>query len=286
MRKQKTLKELTIKDNFMFGAVMSDEENCRRFLEMVLGFKIARIEVSKEQTFTYHPQYKGIRLDVYAKDEHNTCYNVEMQSTYEVSLGKRARYYQSQMDMEALLKGRYYSELPNSYVIFICNFDPFQRGKYCYTFRSICMEAPNIDLEDGRKIIFLSTEGKNDDEISSSLMKFLQFVKADLYESMEDFGDEYVLHLQKYIQKVKSSREMEERYMILQEMLRAEHDEGKNEGKTEGKAEAVLELLSDLGEIPADIQKRIADETDLKVLGEWLKLAAKSDSVEEFAEKM
>ena len=28
-RKRKTLQELTIKDNFMFGAVMLEEENCR-----------------------------------------------------------------------------------------------------------------------------------------------------------------------------------------------------------------------------------------------------------------
>ena len=29
MAKQKTLQDLTIKDNFMFGAVMVDEEICR-----------------------------------------------------------------------------------------------------------------------------------------------------------------------------------------------------------------------------------------------------------------
>ena len=54
MRKKKRLQELTIKDNFMFGAVMTQEENARRFLEMVLGFPIARIEISKEKCFIYH----------------------------------------------------------------------------------------------------------------------------------------------------------------------------------------------------------------------------------------
>ena len=47
---KKTLQDLTIKDNFMFGAVMTDPENC-----------------------------KGVRLDVYAKDDTNTRYNIEMQ---------------------------------------------------------------------------------------------------------------------------------------------------------------------------------------------------------------
>ena len=45
MKKRKTLQDLTIKDNFMFGAVMSVEENCKGFLEMLLGFPIARVVV-------------------------------------------------------------------------------------------------------------------------------------------------------------------------------------------------------------------------------------------------
>ena len=49
MTRRKTLKELTIKDNFMFGAVMCDENNCRRLLELVLGFPIERVEVSKAE---------------------------------------------------------------------------------------------------------------------------------------------------------------------------------------------------------------------------------------------
>lgn len=58
MRQKKCLKELTIKDNFMFGAVMSDAENCRRFLEMAAGFSIERVEVIKEKSMVYHPEYK------------------------------------------------------------------------------------------------------------------------------------------------------------------------------------------------------------------------------------
>lgn len=41
MRK-KTLQELTIIDNFMFGAVMMIPENCKRFLELALGIEISR----------------------------------------------------------------------------------------------------------------------------------------------------------------------------------------------------------------------------------------------------
>ena len=42
---KKTLKELTIKNNFMFGAVMCDEDNCKGLLERVLQVPIQRVEV-------------------------------------------------------------------------------------------------------------------------------------------------------------------------------------------------------------------------------------------------
>lgn len=138
MRRKQCLKELTIKNNFMFGVVMMDEENCKGFLERVLEIPIERVEVSKEKSIVYHPEYKGVRLDMYAKDENKTRYNVEMQVEKKPALGKRSRYYQSQMDMEMLLIGEDYVELPNTYVIFICDFDPFGEGKYRYTFRTKC----------------------------------------------------------------------------------------------------------------------------------------------------
>ena len=49
MAERKTFQDLTIKDNFMFGAVMMDEEICRELLELVLGFRIAKVTVSKEK---------------------------------------------------------------------------------------------------------------------------------------------------------------------------------------------------------------------------------------------
>ena len=42
----------------------------------------------------YHPEYKGVRLDIYAEDAKHTHYNVEMQVRRKKALGKRSRYYQ------------------------------------------------------------------------------------------------------------------------------------------------------------------------------------------------
>ncbi len=280
-----------------------DEDNCKGLLERVLEIPIDRVDVSKEKSIVYHPEYKGVRLDVYAKDEKQTRYNVEMQVERKPALGKRSRYYQSQMDMEMLLTGEDYTELPNTYVIFICDFDPFGKDKYRYTFRTTCQESENVDLEDGRTTVFLNTRGKNESEVPGELVTFLQYMKEDLEGSekefhdytfrttcqesenvdLEDgrttvflntrgknesevpgelvtflqymkedlegsekeFHDPYVEQLQKFIRNVKGSREMEERFMIFEEMLKEERAAGFAKGRAEGVAEGRISESKD-----------------------------------------
>ena len=290
MKKRKTLQDLTIKDNFLFGAVMSMEENCKGFLEMVLGFSIAQVVVSKEKSIVYHPEYKGVRLDIYAEDESHTHYNVEMQVKKKTALGKRSRYYHSQMVMEALTSGEDYETMPDTFVIFVCDFDPFGEHLYCYTFGNECRENKNVKLDDGSYTIFLSTRGENEEEVPAELVRFLKFVTADLEESEEDFQDKLVKRFQETIHNIKADREMGERYMIFEEMLREEKQEGRQEGLLEGRIEGrieatregIFELLEDLGEVPDKLRDRMEALEKLGDLKFLFKLAAKADSIENF----
>lgn len=183
---------------------MKNPENCKGFLRIVLGLDVDHVEVSREKSIVYHPEYKGVRLDVYAKDEKNTRYNVEMQISRKPALGRRGRYYQRQVDMEMLLAGSSYDLLPDSYVVFICDFDPFGEKRYRYTFENCCKETDKAELKDGRSIILLSTRGENDSGVPEELVNFLKFVKADLKESRRDFQDAYVRQLQEFITQIKS----------------------------------------------------------------------------------
>ena len=282
MSRQKRLQDLTIKDNFMFGAVMSIEENCIAFLEMVLGFPIEKVVVSKERSMIYHPEYRGVRLDIYARDEKHTHYNVEMQTRRQADLGKRSRYYHSQIDMECLKKGLSYEELPDTFVIFICDFDPFGCGLYYYSFQNECQEDTHAKLCDGNKTIFLSTRGKNKEQMPQSLVKFLKFVEADLAESEEDFDDELVRQFQTSIRKIKTSREMGERYMLFEELLKEERQEGLAQGRQENAREYILEVLADKGEVPAALKEALCEVDSEEELKRLFKLAAKVESTEAF----
>ena len=287
--RKKTFQELTIKDNFMFTAVMSDKENCRKLLSMVLDFPVTVVSVDYEYSIMYNPDYKGIRLDVLAVDDDGSHYNVEVQ-TINRRIEKRSRYYHSQLDMKLLERGKEYSILPDAYVIFICDYDPVGMKKYKYTFDHICREVPGYTLEDGSHTIFLSTKGENDSEVPEELVSCLKYVAADLDESLDDFEDDYVRQLQESVVGIKKDRGMEGGYMLLEEMLNDERTAGikkgivigKVMGRKEVESEYILDLLSDLGSVSDELKEKIESEDDEITLKAMFRLAARSKSIEMF----
>ncbi|MDR2711779.1 MAG: hypothetical protein LBB91_01545 [Clostridiales bacterium] len=58
--------------------------------------------------------------------------------------------------------------------------------------------------------------------------------------------------------------------------------EGRAEGKAEGKAESIIELLSDIGEVPDDLHEKILAQNDLAILSKWLRISTKVNSINEF----
>ena len=121
--------------------------------------------------------------------------------------------------------------------------------------------------EDGRCCIFLSTYGENEEKVPRELVSFLKFVKASQEESQKDFQDPFVRHLQESIRWIKSSREMEERFMIFEEMMRDEREAGRLEGE-QAKAQNTALNMHKKG-YP---EEAIADvlEVDVETIRGWI----------------
>ena len=73
---------------------------------------------------------------------------------------------------------------------------------------------------------------------------------------------------------------------VLADIGQERYEEGKAEGKMEGIAEGVLELLGEYCEVPEDLKITIQSEANIDTLSRWLKLAARSDSIESFKSQM
>ena len=284
-KRRKTLQELTFKDNFMFAAVMLDEENAKGVIERALDIQVDHVEISYEKSIVYNPEYKGIRLDVYLKDDKNRHFNVEMQVA-NTEILKRSRYYHSQIDMELLSTGIDYEQLPETYVIFICDYDPIGLGKYKYTRCQMIEEDRDYHYDDGSYTIFLSTVGTNEDEISKDLMNFLKYVGAEFEESQNDYSDEFVKRLQKSVEKIKFDREMGRRYMLFEELMKEEYNAGKAEGQEEVAKIILIELLCEIAPISDNLKGRVSSIKELEDVMHLTIKAAKADSLDMFEKEL
>ena len=158
MEKFKPWEELTITDDFMFCKVMSDPALCKELLEILLHIKIERLEFNEPQkSFKLTSESKGIRLDVYVKDS-NSVFDIELQTTNEKNLELRTRYYQGVMDISELEKGELFSNMKESYIIFICMFDPFGADMPIYTVKQTFAENDKLVFDDNTHKIFYNVK--------------------------------------------------------------------------------------------------------------------------------
>lgn len=225
----KNIKDLNLEDDFLFAKVMSDNEICRRVLEQILNMSIKKVESPiTQKTIDLLLDGKGIRLDVYVNDDNDTVYNVEMQRTKRKDLPKRARYYQGNIDLDLISAGRPYEDLRKTYVIFICTFDFFDQGRYVYTFENICKEDNKIILGDETIKMFLNTKGILDD-VNSDIKEFLQYIETTTAEFAASANNRLIKDIQKKVEAVKDSKEMEVEYMTLFQRDRENRELGREE---------------------------------------------------------
>ena len=141
MYKIKTYEELDFTDDFLFCKILEIKpELARELLEMILQFPIRKVKVNRQVSIDQIREGRGIRLDVYAEDENNTVYDIEMQTTKQKDLPKRTRYYQGMIDLNMIEKGAKFRELKKTYIIFICLSDPFKEGRYVFPFIKPCFK--------------------------------------------------------------------------------------------------------------------------------------------------
>ena len=74
--------------------------------------------------------------------------NLNHKKPEDYDLPRRSRFYQAVMDTDHLKKNQSYRSLPETNILFICTFDPFRKGLPRYTFRNICEEMPELELQD------------------------------------------------------------------------------------------------------------------------------------------
>ena len=236
----KPLEELTLMDDYMFGAVMRDEVNLKPLLESILNITIVNISfVDAQKTEKEGYNSHGIRMDLYVKDEDGRIFNVEVQTTKNKNLPKRMRYYQSVIDVDILTPGQDYIDLTSSYVIFICNYDPYKDNRYIYTFENRCVQDTDLAFGDETLKVIVNTKGTVG-EVTDDLKEVL------VYLDEGKTTGEYTKQLDDAVNLVKSSEERRHEYMVMKIHEMEIRNEGKAEGVDETRLENIKSIMNNL----------------------------------------
>jgi len=251
----------TLNNAFLFAAALEDEETCRMILEVILGRTLPSVKVHVEHSILYNADFRSIRLDVYAADEVEVGYNLEMQNKDKARLPKRSRFHQAEIDISALKPGEEFDALKPTYIIFICTFDPFEDKLYRYTFEQRCLER-NFPLGDETCRIFLNTKGTNDEEVPPELINFLHYVENSNDDYVRTMGDGSLEKLHGKVQALKKSRRWREHYMTMEEYLRDIQEDMRAELRTVLQTELRTELQA---ELRTELRDELQNEMEQKM---------------------
>lgn len=265
------LEDLTLMDDYMFGAVMQDPKLLRPLIEFILEINIKSITyIEPQRSMKSGLNAKGVRLDLYVEDENGVVYNVEVQTTRRRSLPKRMRYYQAAIDMNVLSPGSDYSKLRRSYIIFICNHDPYGSERYVYRFENRCIEDPELPFGDETVKVIVNTKGTAG-KISGELREIIRYLDDGTVSG------EFSRELEDAVNHVKSSEERRHEYMIMmvreRELIDQGREEGREEGREDERLETIRKLIRNLHYTPQQAMSFLgippeAQETYLKKLGD------------------
>ena len=225
-------------DDFFFNRVMQDEDLCRQLAEALLGVKVESVELHETQRFLRRQKgTHGIFLDVVLGDSKRVIV-FEAQMSNKGDIEKRTRYYQGVLDTATLPKGETYSSLKDTYIVFICTFDPFGLGLPVYTVEKVFKEArgkkqegkeddEETKYDDGANAIFYNCTAweKCSEQQPRALMKYVdtQVAQSDLTHKIDE--------------RIKDEREtqrLRSDYMTYQLRMDERYAEGIAVGRDEG----------------------------------------------------
>ena len=232
-------RDIPLENDAMFAEVMRRKDLCIGLLETIFEGRRIRdivyedgLSPEAQKNIAFNPDNKSIRLDVYFEDG-DTVYDIEIQKADKGNLPKRTRMNSSMMDANMLDKGLEYEELKDSYVIFICMFDPFEKGLARYTFRSICEGAEGLPLGDGRCIMFLNTKGSIG-ELGADMDAFFGYINGGVSSigTGKDSGNEFVERLDECVLDINGDEDWRQGYMKYELNLIEKYKEGEAKGET------------------------------------------------------
>ena len=232
-------------NDIIFGWIMKSEENCLAIIRAILPELNITSIIHKEVQHDITPvaSTRGVRFDAVVQDDQKRYYDIEMQVENTGDLGKRARYYQSQIDNETLMKGQIFHKLKESFVIFLCAFDPFSYGLRRYQFHQYEDTIRDLRLDTYSHVLFINSKG-TEGEVSNDLAGIIDVMNQKPNQT-NPLASKLMKEIDYYNQDSEKRRELMDYATRLEDERligeRIGEKRGRKEGRKEGKIEGRIE---------------------------------------------
>ena len=143
-------------DIFLSAVFDNNPEPTERMLRIILDRDDITVTGVHTQKRFVNLLYHEVVLDIEAVTDSGDMMDVEVQRDSREAIPRRARYILTMMDSKALDKGIDYSELKDSYVIFITETDVIGMGWPVYRAEWKLTNAANIPFDIGSHIIYVN----------------------------------------------------------------------------------------------------------------------------------
>ena len=181
---------------------------------------------------------RGVRFDVLAEDSEGKLYDCEVQRANEGAIPRRARYNSSMMDARALAKGAEFSELPETWVIFITENDIYGAGCPLYHVERIIQELQR-PFDDGAHILYVNGANRDDTPLGRLMQDF--FCESPEQMNYKELA-ERAGYFKVEAEGVHAMCELMEKFG--EKKLEEGRMEGRLEGRAEGRAEGQRRMLN------------------------------------------
>lgn len=171
-----------ITNDAIFGDVIGRKENCLQLLRAILPqLNLQKIvKIQRQKTVSLKMLRKGTRFDVWATDDKGQNFDIEMQTSNNLGLLKRSMFYLGRMNDEQLMTGEDYENIKDSYVIFLCTFDPFGYNEAKNEVIQVLQNHRDKKLNSGQHIIFLNSTAIDKSSLMPDLSDFLNYMNGKI----------------------------------------------------------------------------------------------------------
>ncbi len=215
-------------DTFMMKVFDGHIEETEFVLRIILRREDIFVTTVKAQKHLKNLTGRTAYLDVFAIDGNKKQYDIEIQRSNEGAIHKRARFNSSLMDGNAVEPGSKYSDLPETYVIFITENDTFKDKLPMHHIERVDIETGNL-FNDGEHIIYVNGEYDADDDIGHLMSDFRASDPDDMYSEL--------------LKKRASYFKKDEKGV---DIMCKEMEEIKAEGRAEGEKEGIIKRIKEL----------------------------------------